>query len=181
MQEKYEVAQNGVNVKYNADKIKKGRAVGNPTLRGNFDELSKEDLLKLIGGEEKVKDLIIRTLSSRAHEIFTDCFDSETGDFDEETWKQLAAGMSVAGETLQDLRDRDSEISSEVMALVTSGKPLEEVVPRITELKEESRSVKEAIAKKEAINEARVAKRKANEEAKKANAGKQPETAPTTA
>lgn len=165
------VNQNGVEIKYTPDTYKKGKAKGNATLRGNFEQLDHDARIKLIGGDKGLEKLILRELNARAASYVAEATDE--GEFSVEDWYNLASGVSVPGETLESLNDSKQEIADEVMSIMmdsmaNGGQLSAEQTARVRELAEERKNIEEAIAKREAIGAKRAAARKANE-VKKAN------------
>lgn len=164
-----EVVQNDVKVVFNPDKIKKGKAVGNPTLRPELNKLSFPELIKYVG-EKQTQAILIQKLNALANNCFNDAVNEDTGELDLEQWSKLIQGIAIQGETLDDLRDRLLEIGEEQRKLIIESDDLALVKPKIKELSTEAQEIESTIAKREADFAVRAAKRKATQEAKAANA-----------
>lgn len=178
-----EVEQNGVKIIYTPGQITRGKAKGRATLKGNFDKLTDEDLMKLVGGAKGLRKLAERELHAEANSYFVDAThddaDNET-EFDFETWQKLASGVSIPGQTLGDIEDSIAEIKEAVYAMMTatierkaagqSGELTQEETVTFKEHSEDLKRLMAAKAVKEEINKKRVEVRMANKAKAEANA-----------
>jgi len=120
-QEPQIAVQNGVSVKYVPYVFTKGKAKGNATLRGNFDELTNDDIIKLFGGEKGVFDTLRRNLHTRAHG-FVNGATGEDGEFSLEDWQQLASGAALpGGDTLEEIEDAISDVDEQMKTIAMKG------------------------------------------------------------
>lgn len=170
---------NNTTVQYNPDTVKKGTSAGNPILRPDLSPLTLSvsgTLADYIGGPDKVKALLVRYVQQNAAAASREALDKDTNSIDLEDWNKLISGVSIAGETLDELRDRldelktqGLELSDEYMKDETTPERQVEIKKEMQSLREERASIEKSIADKEEIGRKRVAARKANEEAKKAS------------
>lgn len=168
-------SNNSVSLEFVPDTIKKGTSVGNPILRPNLKSLNDEQLVGYIGGPEKVRKLLERYVSQNAAVASREAFDDKTATIDLEDWNKLISGVSIAGETLDELRDRLDEVKDNALKIADEYMESEptrqaELKLELGKLKEEKAQLEKSIAEKEEIGKKRVAARKANELAKTQNA-----------
>jgi len=121
--------------------------------------------------------ILVSSLWHRAHTETLDsreAFDEKEGNIDLKDWLSLIDGSGVAGETLDELRDRLEALRDEQetlfsdFMLANEGEEKEAIKTKLMALKKEGQAIKSTIADKEEIARKRVAQRKANEAAKAA-------------
>lgn len=168
------VEQLGVNIVYTPAKKLKGKGAGKMTMRGNFDTLTQEQRHKLVGDDKGIEELILRELNRRANGYVAAATD-EQDEFDASLFAQVASGIPVAGDTMEELEERNEELSQKaldiVMNSINKGRALttdEETT--VKDISKERQEITAELNRKAAINEARVAKRQANAAAKAAGA-----------
>jgi len=168
-------SNNNVEVVYNPDTVKKGVNNGNPILRPDLKPLSfsaSGSLVDYIGGADKVKKLLERYINQNAASASNESLDEKSGTINLDNWKTLISGASIAGETLDELRERLSDVQDEQSSLAERYVELDKGTPEWTEirermlaLKEEKAGLAKSIADKEEIGRKRVAARQANKAA----------------
>ena len=175
----------GVEVLFTPGQTTKGKNPGRATLKGNYDVLSDEDIIKLFGGSDGLKKLALRTLNAQANKAFVEATTDDEGnptEFDQETWETLVKGDTISADTLGDLQEDKEEVEAEIykfaIATITPNAqgvivPMSENSPEYAnfmKLRQRKMDLDEAIAKKNEINRKRVEKRKENEAKKAAEA-----------
>ena len=166
--------KNNVKMQYIPGVIAKGTSVGNPILRPALDKVTREDRFNYVGGLDAVDKLVSRYINAQAAVASREAFDEKEGTIDLKDWLSLIDGSGVAGETLDELRDRLDAVRDEQAALFEEyvlaepGEQQNAIREKLAALKKEGQSIKTTIADKEEIARKRVAQRKANEAAKAA-------------
>jgi len=166
--------KNGVKLSYIPGVISKGTSVGNPILRPDLASVSREERFNYVGGLDAVDKLVSRYINAQAAVASREAFDEKEGTIDLKDWLSLIDGSGVAGETLDELRDRLEALRDEQESLFSDfmlaepGDAQNAIREKLMNLKKEGQSIKTTIADKEEIARKRVAQRKANEAAKAA-------------
>jgi len=166
--------KNGVKMVYIPGVITKGTSVGNPILRPALDKITRDERFQYVGGLDAVDKLVTRYINAQAAVASREAFDEKEGNIDLKDWLSLIDGSGVAGETLDELRDRLEALRDEQetlfsdFMLANEGEEKEAIKTKLMALKKEGQAIKSTIADKEEIARKRVAQRKANEAAKAA-------------